>query len=64
MQDIFNKIKIEFEETKEDFIYKTIYPYCEEIIEQKLSKERLRKLLLLGLDAERELERELESEGL
>lgn len=64
MQDILNKITIEFEETKEDFIYKTIYPYCEEITEQKLSKERLRKLLLLGLDAERELGQELESEGL
>lgn len=55
MQEIIKKVAIEIEETKEEFIYKAIYPYCEEIAEQKLSKERLKKLLLLGLEKEREL---------
>lgn len=53
---IFTEIITEFEETRDNFIYKTIFPYCEEVTEQKLSKERLKKLLLYGLEKEREIE--------
>lgn len=53
---IFTKIITEFEETRDNFIYKTILPYCEEVTEQKLSKERLKKLLLFGLEKEKEIE--------
>lgn len=56
MEDIIKNITIEIKETQEDFIYKTIYPYCEEIAEQKLNKKRLEKLLLLGMEKEKELE--------
>lgn len=55
MQETLNKIVMEFEETREDFIFKTIYPYCLHITEQKMSKERLKKLLLLGLEKEKEI---------
>ena len=56
--EVFNnhtiKIITEFEETRDNFIYKTIIPYCKEVTEQKLSKERLKKLLLYGLEKEKE----------
>lgn len=55
-----NKIITEFEETRDDFIYTTILPYCNEVVEQKLSKERLKKILILGLEKEMELEKEEE----
>lgn len=57
MQEI-TEIILEFEETREDFIFKTIYPYCLHITEQRMSKERLKKLLLLGLEKEREIKNE------
>ena len=43
------------EETYEDFIFETIYPYCEGVTKLKLNKERLKRLLLLGLEKEKEL---------
>lgn len=56
MEDIIKDIIIEFEETKDYFIYRTTYPYTQHITEQKLSKERLKKLILLGLEKEKEIE--------
>ena len=58
MQEIIKDIVFEFEETREEFIFKTIYPYCLHITEQRMSKERLKKLLLLGLEKEREIKNE------
>lgn len=60
MNEVMKDIILEFEETKEEFIFKTIYPYCLHITEQKMSKERLKKLLLLGLEKEREIKNECE----
>lgn len=56
MEDIIKEIVTEFEETREEFIFKTIYPYCVHITEQRMSKKRLKKLLLLGLEKEKEIE--------
>lgn len=50
-----NKIITQIEETRDDFIYTTILPYCNDVTEMKLSKERLKNILILGLEKEREL---------
>lgn len=47
--DGIDKIINEYIETKENFIFKTIYPYCTEVIEQKVSKAELKRLLNKGL---------------
>lgn len=47
--DIMNKVIEEYTETRDDFVFKTIYPYCTEVIERKVSKEEIKRLLNKGL---------------
>ena len=48
INSIIYQVAMEFQETEEDFIFQTIEPYCENILERKISKEELTELLLLG----------------
>lgn len=40
------KIAIQAKENQEEFIFQTIQPYCENIIEQRISKKELERALL------------------
>ena len=46
MNDIIDQIVTKAVEDKEQFIFSTIQPYCEEIVQQKISKITLTKALL------------------
>lgn len=55
MNEYFTTIQVQVTETHEDFIYETILPYCEEVTQRKLNKAELRRLLLLGMQKDKEL---------
>jgi hypothetical protein len=55
MDEYFTTIKIQLTETYEDFVYDTILPYSEEVTQLKLNKEELKRLLLLGIQKDKEL---------
>ena len=55
MDEYFTTIKIQLTETYEDFVYDTILPYCEEVTQLKLNKAELKRLLLLGIQKDKEL---------
>lgn len=48
INSIIYQVAMEFQETEEDFIFQNIRPYCENILEGKISKKELTELLLLG----------------
>ena len=48
MENLFYEIKTKIDETEEEFIYQTIFPFCEDVLEKRLSKEELKKILLMG----------------
>ena len=41
------KITTEAQETMEDFIFTTIQPFCEDVVQRKISKQELITALLL-----------------
>lgn len=47
--EVTSRIIMQIRETEEEFIYERILPYCEEILQRKLSKAELKRILLLGL---------------
>lgn len=47
--EFIEKIKEQIEESEEEFIYKSIAPYCETIVEKRLSKKELEKILRKGM---------------
>lgn len=55
MDEYFTTIQIQLTETYEDFVYDTILPYCEEVTQLKLNKEELKRILLLGIQKDKEL---------
>lgn len=55
MDEYFTTIKIQLTETYEDFVYDTILPYSEEVTQLKLNKAELKRLLLLGIQKDKEL---------
>jgi hypothetical protein len=42
------EITMQVEETQEEFIFETIHPYCENVLQIKISKEELKQILLKG----------------
>lgn len=50
--DCILKVRQDVQETEEEFVYKTILPYSETIIEHKLEKEKLKRILTNGMQAE------------
>lgn len=49
-------------ETEDEFIFRTLYPYCNDILETKISKETLKKALVHSKDLV-PLQVELEADG-
>ena len=47
MDSMMYKISTEVQETMEDFIFTTIQPFCEDVIQRKISKRELISALLL-----------------
>ena len=47
MDSIAYKISTEVQETVEEFIFTTIQPFCEEVVQRKISKQKLISALLL-----------------
>ena len=43
------EIVMQAKETQEDFIIETIYPYCEDILQMKINKEELKRILIKGM---------------
>ena len=58
MDEYFTTIKMQLTETYEDFVYDTILPYSEEVTQLKLNKAELKRLLLLGIQKDKELKNE------
>ena len=50
--DCYLKVEKEIRETEEEFIYQLISPYCETVVEKKLSKKELKSILHKGMKAE------------
>lgn len=46
MTKVVEKITMQVEENQEEFIFETIYPYCENILQMKINKEELKQILL------------------
>ncbi len=53
MDGMIQKIITEAEETEDEFIFTTIQPYCESIIQRKISKKELESALLLWEQAKK-----------
>ncbi len=47
MDSMMYKITTEVQETMEDFIFTTIQPFCEDVVQRKISKQELIAALLL-----------------
>ena len=47
MDSMMYKITTEAQETMEDFIFTTIQPFCEDVVQRKISKQELITALLL-----------------
>jgi len=50
IQNTVEKFQIKMRETEEEFMYELIRPFSEEVVERSLSKEELKRILLLGLN--------------
>ncbi len=55
-------IEKQIRETEEEFIYTTISPFCERIVEKKLSKQELEKILRKGMQFDK-IRAEIEHTG-
>lgn len=47
MDSMLFEITTKVQETTEDFIFTTIYPFCEDVVQRKISKQELLTALLL-----------------
>lgn len=47
MDSMLYKITTEAQETMDDFIFTTIQPFCEDVVQRKISKQELISALLL-----------------
>lgn len=50
--DCYLKVEKEIRETEDEFVYQLISPYCENIVEKKLSKRELKNILHNGMQVE------------
>lgn len=48
MTKMVEKITMQVKESQEEFIFETINPYCEDILQIKINKEELKQILLNG----------------
>lgn len=61
IKTVTEELQIKMRETEEEFVYELIRPYSEEIIEKRLSKEELKRILLLGLNSDAQIKSWLSS---
>lgn len=61
IKTITEEFQIKMRETEEEFMYELIRPYSEKIIEKRLSKEELKRILLLGLNSDAQIKSWLSS---
>lgn len=61
IKNTVEEFQIKMRETEEEFLYELIRPYSEEIIEKRLSKEELKRILLLGLNSDAQIKSWLSS---
>lgn len=54
---VLKEITTQFTEDYENFIYETITPYCEYVTQMKINKEELKRILLLGKQADNMLDK-------
>ena len=47
------KIVMQVQENQEEFIFETIRPYCESILQMKINKEELKQILLIGMQRQK-----------
>lgn len=57
---ICEEVVIQLKEDYENFVFETISPYCEDVIQMKVNKAELKRILLLGIQKDRELRDESE----
>ena len=53
MDGMIQKIITEAQETEDEFIFTTIQPYCENVLQRKISKKELESALLLWEQAKK-----------
>lgn len=53
IDEIMYKISTEVTESQEEFIFETVRPYCENIVQMKISKKDLTEALLLWKEAKK-----------
>ena len=53
INDIMNTIATEVKESQEEFIFETVIPYCENVVNMKISKKDLAEALLLWKEAKK-----------
>lgn len=59
MDGMIQKIITEAQETEDEFIFTTIQPYCESVLQRKISKKELESALLLWEQAKKFTRRHL-----
>lgn len=55
------ELQIEMQEKEEEFVYELIRPFSEEVVKRSLSKEELKRILLLGLNNDAQIKSWLSS---
>ena len=50
--DCYLKVEKEIRETEDEFVYQLISPYCETVVDKKLSKRELKNILHKGMKVE------------
>ena len=61
VSSITKEITTQLTEDYENFVYETITPYCENILQMKVNKEELKRILLLGIRQEQNIKEWLSS---
>ncbi len=49
MTKVVEEIATQAKENQEEFIFETIHPYCENILQMKINKEELKRIILRGV---------------
>ena len=52
VSSVIKEITTQLTEDYENFVYETITPYCENVTQMKVNKEELKRILLLGIQAD------------
>jgi hypothetical protein len=56
MTKMVEKIAMQAKENQEEFIFETIRPYCEDVLQMKINKKELKQILLNGMQKQQPCE--------